>query len=153
MPQPTDQSKAPMRHYLTRGDRIEAAPSIGPRMAERLEALGLRTVSDLLTADPAKTAARLGDRRISAETIDDWQCQSAMMLEIAGLRGTHAQLLTAAGCRNASAVAAADAATLSAAILRYRSTSDGRRLLREGQPPDLEKIKNWIDGARAAQAA
>ena len=141
------------RIYLAANDMLEAAPSIGPKMAERFLTLGIKTVGDFLEADPAKLAARLADRRIGDTTIEDWQCQARLVMEIPGLRGTHAQLLTGAGFRSTAAIAAADAGKLSSDVLRFAGTPDGRRVLRDGDPPDVEKIKGWVDAARIAQAA
>ncbi len=151
--QPPAPGHAAARSYLAAGDPLEAAPSIGPRMAERLAELGLVTVGDFLAADPAKTAARLRDHRISDMVIDVWQCQARLVIEIAGLRGTHAQLLTGAGYRTTGAVAAADPGKLSADLLRFAASSEGRRLLRDGGPPDIQKVKAWTVMARMVQAA
>jgi len=141
------------RIYLRGGDDIEAAPSIGPKTAERLIAVGLSTVSDLLAADPVTTATGIGARHITPETITDWQDQARLVMSIPGLRGTHAQLLVGAGLRSVDAIAAAEPAALSAAILRFATTRDGERILRSGDPPDIEKIKAWIENAMTALAA
>ena len=49
------EAEAP-RVHLRADDDLEAAPSIGPRLAERLGRLGLKTVADLLADDPARIA-------------------------------------------------------------------------------------------------
>ncbi|MBX9682919.1 MAG: DUF4332 domain-containing protein, partial [Hyphomicrobium sp.] len=76
-----------------------------------------------------------------------------LVIDVPGLRGTHAQLLVGAGYRTAEAVAEADPVELSANILTFATTSDGRRILRDGNPPDIEKIKDWVSAARVALAA
>jgi hypothetical protein len=143
----------PLRVYLAGHEPLEAAPSIGPKMAERFAPLGIKTVADFLAADPAKMASRLADRRISDVMIEEWQCQARLVMEIAGLRGTHAQLLTGAGDRTTPAIAAADPGKLSNDVLQFGASPDGRRVLREGVPPEVEKIKAWVNLARAAMAA
>jgi predicted flap endonuclease-1-like 5' DNA nuclease len=143
----------PARSYLGMGDDIERAPSIGPKMAERLGAMGLARVSDLLAADPSALAAILNDRRIDAATIGDWQDQSRLMIEVPGLRGGHAQLLVGAGFRTHAALAAADAQGLCAKVLAFAATAEGRRILRDGDPPDVARIMGWAASARRAQAA
>ena len=70
-----------------------------------------------------------------------------------GLRGTHAQLLTGAGYLDAAALAAANEADLCAAVLRFASSAEGQRVLRQGPPPDVEKIRGWIEAASARVAA
>jgi hypothetical protein len=135
------------RTFLAAGDDVERAPSIGPKTAERLYAIGIKTVSDFLAAEPEATAASLEVRHISAHTIIDWQDQSRLVMAVPGLRGTHAQLLVGAGYRTASALAGADGNDLLVAVLEFVGTSEGQRVLRDGSPPDLEKIMGWIAGA------
>ncbi len=143
----------PPRIYLAALDDVEAAPSIGPKMAERFAAAGIKTVGDFLAADPDATVAALGDQRITASTIDDWQDQARLVMTVPGLRGTHAQLLVGAGFRTADALAATDPSTLSSAVLDFATTGDGARVLRSGDTPDFEVIARWIDNARIAIAA
>jgi hypothetical protein len=68
-------------------------------------------------------------------------------MDVPGLRGTHAQLLTAAGYRDAAAVAAADPGELCAAVLRCATSPEGQRILRQGEAPAAEKIKGWVASA------
>ncbi len=74
-------------------------------------------------------------------------------MDVPGLRGTHAQLLTHAGYDDAAALAGADAISLCAAVLRFASTPEGQRILRQGEPPAADKIKGWIAAAMARSAA
>lgn len=143
----------PARVHLAIGDQVEAAPSIGPKTAERLIAIGIATVGDLLAADPAAAAMRIGARHITPATIADWQDQARLVLSVPELRGTHAQLLVGAGYRTLEAIAAADPTALSAAVLKFATTRDGERVLRSGDPPDIERIKTWIESATTALAA
>jgi hypothetical protein len=87
------------------------------------------------------------------EALRQWQHQARLVMEVPGLRGTHAQLLTGAGYLDAAAVAAADPAALAADVLRFASTPDGQRILRKGVPPSEDKIKGWIGNAAARMAA
>jgi hypothetical protein len=139
--------------HLTREQDVVDAPAIGPKTAEKLNAAGIDCVDDLLKAHPIALAARLNDRHITEETITDWQDQARLVCTIPGLRGTGAQLLVGAGYRTAEAMAEADAAELCAAVLAFATGSDGQRILREGTPPDIEKIKAWADSARKVMAA
>lgn len=107
----------------------------------------------MLDADPFELADKIEARHITAETIADWQDQAHLVIAIPGLRGGHAQLLVGAGYHTVAAIAAADPTGLSADILTYAATPDGQRILRDGSPPDIEKIKTWVDGASAALAA
>ncbi len=141
------------RVYLKSSDDIEAAPSIGPKMAQRFADLGIFTVADFLGQSPDDMAELLDDSRIDAEMLEEWQDQAQLVMEVAGLRGAHAQLLTGAGYRTVVAVADADPVELSADILKFATSSDGKRILRDGNTPDLEKIKGWLEAAQEAMAA
>lgn len=142
-----------LKTYLSLSDDVEKAPSIGPKTAERLANVGVLTVNDLLEEDGEQLATMLGRRHMTATVIKDWQDQARLVLDIPGLRGTHAQLLVGSGYRSAKAIAEADATTLCAAVAKFASTSDGKSVLRNGDPPDLAKIKGWVDSAADALAA
>jgi predicted flap endonuclease-1-like 5' DNA nuclease len=144
---------APQKTVVDMGSDVVDAPSIGPRTAERLVAAGIRTIGDLLAADPGVLAEELATDHIRARTVGDWQDQARLVCEIPGLRGTHAQLLTGAGFRSAKAIAEADPVRLSAAVLKFCQTSEGQRVLRSGDTPDLEKIKVWVTEAARVAAA
>lgn len=141
------------RVWLQPADDVERAPSIGPKMAERLYAHGIRTVADLLAADAGKLSLDLDHRSVWEETIVDWQDQARLVCMVPGLRGTHAQLLVGAGYRARDAVAAASADKLCADVLAFAVSTEGQRILRDGHPPDIERIKGWLESAKAAKVA
>ncbi|MCB1520118.1 MAG: DUF4332 domain-containing protein [Hyphomicrobiaceae bacterium] len=141
------------RPHLAVTDDVERAPSIGPKTAQRLAAVGVLTVADLLAADGKTLADRLDVRHITAATIADWQDQARLVIEVPGLRGGHAQLLVGAGYRTADAIGTADGGDLAAAVLAFAMTADGQRILRDGETPDLGRIKGWITLATLARAA
>ncbi|MCC7250814.1 DUF4332 domain-containing protein [Hyphomicrobium sp.] len=146
---PADRPKA----YLANADAIERAPSIGPRMAKRLAPLGIKTVADFLAASAYLTADSLRSRTVKAETIFLWQDQCRLMMDIPGLRGGHAELLAGAGYRTAEGLAAAEETKLCADVLAFAATPAGQRILREGAPPDIERIRGWLAVAKTARAA
>ena len=153
-PQPgQSDDHAPPDTYLYADDPLEDAPSIGPKMAARFAELGILTVGDFLDHDPSDMAELLDDSRISTADLADWQDQAQLVMSIPGLRGGGAQLLVGAGYHSAAAVADADLADLSANILAFATTPEGKRILRDGTPPDIEKIGRWITAARLAKAA
>jgi predicted flap endonuclease-1-like 5' DNA nuclease len=141
------------RFYLSLDQDVVDGPSIGPKTAEKLYPHGIRTVRDLLRADPSVIAVLADARNITAEALADWQDQARLMCTVPGLRGTHAQLLVGAGYRSADAIAAAEPDKLCADVLNFAASTPGQRVLRNGDPPDIEKIKAWLEAARSAQAA
>ena len=149
---PTADERAP-KVYLALGDDVERAPSIGAKTARRLATVGVTTVEDFLEEDADQLATMLGQRSLTGRMLRDWQDQARLVMAVAGLRGTHAQLLVGAGYRNARAIADADADALCAAIAKFATTREGQSILRDGDAPDIGKIKGWIGFAERAVAA
>jgi hypothetical protein len=58
-----------------------------------------------------------------------------------------------AGYRSAGAIAAAEAEKLSADLAAFAATPAGQRVLKNGEVPDIERIKAWLEAARSVQAA
>ncbi len=152
-PAPRPADVAPLRVYLAPEDDLEAAPSIGPRSAQRFAKIGILTVADFLAADPEPMAEAIQARGFDAKTLALWQQQARLVMDVPGLRGTHAQLLAGAGYLDAAAVAAAGSAELAAHVLRFAASPEGQRILRKGEPPSSEKIMGWIDSAALRAAA
>ncbi len=148
-----ERDNAAPRLYLQPTDDVEKAPSIGPKMAERLYALGVKTVADLFAADPDALSDKLDQRNVYDETIVAWQDQARLVCSVPGLRGTHAQLLVGAGFRTRDAIAQSAEDQLCAAVLTFAMSSEGQRVLRDGNPPDIERIKGWLQHAKAAKVA
>jgi hypothetical protein len=141
------------RYHLALDSDVVDGPSIGPKTAERIAPHGIKTIRDLMRAEPAALAVLVDARHITTETITDWQDQARLVCTVPGLRGTHAQLLVGAGYRSADAVAAAEADKLCADVLAFAASKDGQRVLRSGDPPDIEKIKGWLEAAQSVKAA
>jgi len=138
---------------LTLDHDVVDGPSIGAKAAKRLNRHGIATVRDLLKADPAALAVLLDARHLTAQAICDWQDQALVMCTVPGLRGTHAQLLVGAGYRSAEAIAEAEPGKLCADVLSFAGTAAGQRILRDGDVPDIERIKGWLEAARSMRAA
>ncbi len=141
------------RYHLSLDSNVVDGPSIGPKMAERLYPHGIGTVRDLLKVEPAALALLLDSRQVTAETVVDWQDQARLVCTVPGLRGTHAQLLAGSGYRSAEAIAEAEADRLCAGVLAFAASPAGQRVLRNGEPPDIEKIKGWLEAAQSVKAA
>ena len=146
-------SKPAPRIYLSASDALEAAPSIGPKTARRMAQIGIHTVGEFLAQSPEHMSKRLNIRHMTPQVLSDWQAQSRLVMTVPGLRGTHAQLLVGAQYRDAEALQSADAAKFCADVLAFAATEDGRRILRDGDAPDIEKIRSWIENAAQALAA
>jgi hypothetical protein len=144
-------SDTPVKFHLELSDPVERAPSIGPRAAERLAVIGIRTVAELLQADPAATAARLKRRHVDADVLRSWQQQSILVCRVPWLRGHDAQLLVACGVTDPEALAKLDAQTLLQTVQPFAESAAGQRILRNGKTPDLEEVAHWIAWAGRAR--
>ena len=132
------------RFYLRLDAPIVDAPSIGPKTATRFQQVGLKTISELLEADPDEVARKLSTRHITADVLRDWQAQSTLMINVPGLRGHDAQLLVAVDVRDKLSLQSSNAAELLAKVLEVAETSHGRSILRDSAVPDLEEVTDWI---------
>jgi hypothetical protein len=141
------------RQTLSLDQDVVDCPSIGPKTAKRLYPVGIKTVRDLMRADPTALSVLIAHRPITAETISGWQDQARLAATVPGLAGTHAQLLVAAGYHSATQIAAADPEKLCADILALALTAQGQRLLRDHRAPEAEEIKDWRRRARGIKAA
>lgn len=151
VPLTSDAAKSVVRHYLNRRDDVVDAPSIGPKTAERLYQVGVRTVYDLLQGDPATLAKRLEHRGITSAVVRDWQDQSRLMCQVPYLRGHDAGLLVACGVRDPHQLSVRDAQTLFLEVEQLTNTQEGRRIVRNGKKPDLAEVQDWIRWAQQAR--
>jgi hypothetical protein len=136
------------RFYLELTSPVVDAPTIGTRMAERLGVVNVSTVGDLIAADAAAIAAALKDKHVTTETVTEWQQQAMLVCRIPNLRGLDSQLLVAAGYTTAELVANSDADSLYEAVAQVANSRAGQRYLRGGNPPDADKVSQWITWAQ-----
>ncbi|MEZ5843980.1 MAG: DUF4332 domain-containing protein [Hyphomicrobiaceae bacterium] len=148
---PLEQALEGKRFHLAADDDIVDAPGIGPRTAERFREIGVRTVRDLLRGDASDCARRIATRWIRPETIAAWQAQARLVCTVPWLRGTHAQLLVGAGFASVDAIVEAEPGAVAAAVLRYAATREGRSILRDGAPPEADRIETWLLNACEAE--
>ncbi|MCA9218504.1 MAG: DUF4332 domain-containing protein, partial [Planctomycetales bacterium] len=133
-----------LKFYLDPADPIVDAPSIGPKTAERFHAIGINTVAEFINADPIAMAEAIGYRRITAEIIAEWQIQARLACQIPNLRGHDAQILAACEVTNAQDLSRADSSALFNRVKRFVSTTEGKRILRNGKRPDQDEVSDWI---------
>ncbi|MFV0295835.1 MAG: DUF4332 domain-containing protein, partial [Hyphomicrobiaceae bacterium] len=66
---------------------------------------------------------------------------------------TGAQLFVGAGYRTVDAIAEQSPEKICADLLKFAGTNAGQRILRNGKPPDVARIKAWAEAARTLRAA
>lgn len=136
-----------LKFYLELSSPVVDAPSIGATMARSLGEVGIITINDLLTANSEDLAADLGQPRITGAVISAWQEQSRLVCRIPNLRGHDAQILVACGITTPEALMRAEPTALLAQSNAFASSTQGQRVLRGSQAPDLEEVKQWISWA------
>ena len=141
-----------MQFYLESDAGVVDAPSIGPRTAERLEAVGVVTVSDLLAADVNVVAGRLKNKRMNAKMLREWQQQTELVCRVPQLRGHDAQILVAVGVTEVEELAAMDPQELWSKVEPFIDSTAGKRIIRSSTPPDFEEVFHWIEWANQARA-
>lgn len=127
---------------------VVQAPAIGPKTAKRLEAIGVRTVADLLRLDPDRAQADIGVRHISAQTIRDWQSQARLACTVPGLKSREAQALAACGVCDARDLVARDAEQLCEAIGEWGISDAGQRAWGNAPAPTADDVATWMLRAR-----
>lgn len=140
------------RNVLEGESPIVDAPAIGPKTARRLEAVGLRTVSDLLAASPEDAQKRINAKHISAQLIRDWQAQANLACIVPGLRSREAQALVACGVRDAETLADFDPHELAEAIGQWGLSEDAARIWGNAPAPSDHDVELWIIAAHEALA-
>lgn len=140
-----------LKFYLTPSAPVEDAPSIGGKTARRLEALGIRTVGDLLECDPVLTSKKLNSSFLKPEVIAKWQQQAVFVCRVPNLRGHDAQMIVGCGIDDVESLVRQDADELLEDVERFLSTSEGEKVLRGGTPPDMDEVNDWIEWAREAR--
>jgi predicted flap endonuclease-1-like 5' DNA nuclease len=127
---------------------IVQAPSIGPKTAKRLEAVGVRTVADLLRLEPEDGEEQIDARHISADVIRDWQAQAALACTVPGLKSREAQALAACGVSDARELAGLDASELCEAVAQWGLSDEGQRAWGNAAAPTPDDVATWIARAQ-----
>ena len=145
-----------LKFFLDLNDHVEAAPSIGPKTAERFEKIGISTITDFLKQTAESMATKINYKRISADVIRVWQHQARLVCRVPNLRGHDAQLLVACGVTEPEELSTMQPQNLFDIIGPFSETKEGMKIIRNGKKPDLAEVTDWITWAeqtRSLQAA
>ncbi|MFO0941067.1 MAG: DUF4332 domain-containing protein [Pirellulales bacterium] len=132
-------------HY---GSPLVEAPSIGPKTAKRFEAIGIRTIRQLVSTGSDEIVQGLATRWITEDLVRDWQDQARLVCEVPALTGYRAQLLVAIGCRTSWQLRTANANNLFQQLSQFCETAEGQQILRSNRTPTVDDVVRWIDSAK-----
>ena len=138
------------RKQRTRASPVVDAPAIGQKIAARLDAIGVKTIGDLLDADPQTIAAMMAQRWLTANTVTDWKAMAQLAIDVQAVGEQDAQILIGAGVRDKSALAQLDARALQDQLETFIASDDGKRLMRGSAGPKAAKVEAWIAAAKSA---
>ncbi|TWT90249.1 hypothetical protein Mal64_06330 [Pseudobythopirellula maris] len=133
-------------------DPIERFPA---PIADRAEVFGrarVRTVGDLIGADPSAVAEEIDLDSIPAELVAQWQEHLALVCFVVGLRLDEAALLTECGVRSVGELAEADTDSLLERATRWLASGRGERLRSRGFTLSRDLVDAWIERADAGRS-
>jgi predicted flap endonuclease-1-like 5' DNA nuclease len=140
------------KFHLDPSSALADAPSIGNRTAQKLEAIGIRTVTQLLARSPEEVALRLKLGHIKPDAVREWQIQARLACRVPNLRALDVKILVACGICEPEDLAKCEALDLLDRVDLFVSTSEGQRAIRGGgHQPDLDIVTGWIESARHAR--
>jgi energy-coupling factor transporter ATP-binding protein EcfA2 len=145
------EADARLKFYLELSSPVVDAPSIGPRMASKLEEFGIISVDQLLAANAESLADKLNLRRVDVETVRSWQEQARLVCRIPNLRGHDAQLLVACNLTSPEDLARMNPSTVLSQVLAVARTVEGQRILRGSKEPDLSEVNDWLAWAASCR--
>ncbi|MEM5868137.1 MAG: DUF4332 domain-containing protein [Candidatus Aenigmatarchaeota archaeon] len=124
--------------------KIEEIEGIGPKYAEKLMEVGIKTTDDLLNVGGTRKGRReLAEKTgISEKLILEW-VNLADLFRIKGIGEEYSDLLEEAGVDTVVELSKRDPENLHAKILEV---NEEKKLVRK--PPTLEQVKNWIEQAK-----
>lgn len=148
--EPRAERSGQVRFRLAQRCGIEDAPAIGPKAARRLQAVGIKTVGDLLATSAEVAAKKLGspDR---VEQIRQWQAQAMLACRMPEVHGHDVQLLVGSGIHRPEQLVRLSAEEVLERVRPFAESEVGQRVLRSGPLPDLDEVRNWIAWARQAR--
>lgn len=126
------------------------APSIGPKTAKRLEAVGVKTIADLLALNADEGEQQIDARHISAKVIRDWQAQALLACTVPGMKSREAQALVACGIEDAEGLAASDPTQVCEGVAQWGLSDEGQRAWGTAPAPTADDVATWIERAKRA---
>ncbi len=134
----------PSKPKLTSLSKPEDVKGIGPRLAEELQAMGITSVGELITTDPAIIDEKT---RVSLEMAKQLQATAQLMI-IPGVDEKDAELLKEAEVFSIKELAEQDPIQLSGKIREIAKTHVEQGKITESEKPTIEEVLSWVKHAK-----
>lgn len=135
----------PPQPKLTSLDNPEDVRGIGPRLAKELKAIGITSVAELLTTDPATIAEKT---RVSPDMAKHLQATAQLQM-IPGVDENDAELLKEAEVFTIRELAEQDPIQLSRKIREIAKTYVEEGKITETEKPTIEEVLSWVKLAKS----
>lgn len=135
---------APPQPKLTSVNKPEDVRGIGPRLAEELKAMGITSVGELITADPAAIDEKT---RVSQDMAKQLQSTAQLMM-VPGVDENDAELLKEAEVFTIRELAEQDPIQLSGKIREIAKTYVEQGKITESEKPTVEEVSSWVRHAK-----
>lgn len=145
---PTIRREPKYRLVLTERSDVEQVPSIGPVIAERLRALGVHKVRDLLDVESEWLADNARLDGVVSTVVNVWKSEARLLIGMPQLRAFDARVLAGAGVRDPKHLSETHPSRLHERVERFLATDRGRQIMRGGSSQELSRINAWINSTK-----
>lgn len=121
----------------------EDIKGIGPSLGKELRGLGINSVGDFLTADPAVIGEKT---RVSQEMAENLQSMGQLMM-VPGVDANDAEMLLEAGIKSRKELAGQDLIKLCRKVGAIAKVSVDQGKISKEESPSIEEISSWIRNA------
>jgi len=135
---------APPQPKLTSVNKPEDVRGIGPRLAKELKAMGITSVGELITSDPAAIDEKT---RVSQDMAKNLQSTAQLMM-VPGVDENDAELLKEAEVFTIRELAEQDPIQLSGKIGEVAKTYVEQGKITESEKPTVEEVSSWVKHAK-----
>ncbi|UCE15750.1 MAG: DUF4332 domain-containing protein [Candidatus Bathyarchaeota archaeon] len=135
----------PPQPKLTSLDKPEDVRGIGPRLAKEFKAIGITSVAELVTTDPAVIAEKT---RVSQDMAKHLQATAQLQM-IPGVDENDAELLKEAEVFTIRELAEQDPIQLSGKVREIAKTYVEEGKITEDEKPTVEEVLSWVKLAKS----
>jgi predicted flap endonuclease-1-like 5' DNA nuclease len=121
----------------------EDIKGIGPSLGKELRGLGINSVGDFLTTDPAVIGEKT---RVSKEMAESLQSMGQLMM-VPGVDANDAEILLEAGIKSRKALAGQDLIKLCRKVGKISKTYVDQGKISKEESPTIEEVSSWIRSA------